>query len=201
MAPQHPKGAASAAPAARQHRGHPTVPRRLRGEGQGQNRGQSASLYIRPKTPGTVPEDAAGAAVLQNPALGAAPPAWPARGHQEPPVTPWCLKADTPPASGGDPGQEAAHRWNVQPQMPRAGPEDDAGAATHQKTVLGAAAAPDLPGGRHRGPPVDPQGLNGDDAPASRGQPREEAAPHYNIRLQIPRGRPEDGVGADTTLE
>lgn len=135
--------------------------------------------------------------MLQNPALGAAPPAWPARGHQEPPVTPWCLKADTPPASGGDPGQEAAHRWNVQPQMPRAGPEDDAGAATHQKTVLGAAAAPDLPGGRHRGPPVDPQGLGGDDAPASRGWPGQEAAPRYNIRPQIPRGRPKDGVGAD----
>lgn len=134
--------------------------------------------------------------MLQNPALGAAPPAWPARGHQEPSVTPWCPKADTPPASEGDPGQEAAHRWNVQPQIPRAGPEDAAGAATHHKLVLGAAAAPDLPGGRHRGPPVDPRGLNGDNAPASRGRPR-EAAPHYNTRPQIPRGRPEDGIGAD----
>ncbi|XP_050572907.1 PHD finger protein 7-like [Cygnus atratus] len=43
---------------------------------------------------------------------------------------------DTPPASGGDPGREAAHRWNVQPQIPRAGPEDASGAAMHHKLVV-----------------------------------------------------------------
>eukprot|EP00075_Anas_platyrhynchos_P034400 XP_027323653.1 collagen alpha-1(II) chain-like [Anas platyrhynchos] len=184
VAPQHPK-AAAAAPAARQHQGHPTVPWYLRAAAppgsRGQSRGQFAHVYIRPKTPATGPEDATGAAMHHKPVLGAAaPPDLPGRRHRGPPVDPQGVNGDDAPASRGRPGQEAAPHY-VRPQIPRAGPGDSVGADVLHPPVLraaaAAAAAAALRAKRHRGPPAIPRCLNAAATAATPGQSGHEAAP------------------------
>lgn len=115
--------------------------------------------------------------------------------HQVPAVTPRCPKADTPPASGGEPGQEAAPHY-VRPQMPRAGPGDSVGADVLHPPVLRAAAAAALRAKRHRGPPAIPRCLNAAATPATPGQSGREAAPGYNIGPQIPTAGLNNAAGA-----
>eukprot|EP00075_Anas_platyrhynchos_P034409 XP_027323662.1 PHD finger protein 7-like [Anas platyrhynchos] len=102
-----------------------------------------------------------------------------------------------PPSQRGRPQRRSRSPLEHQATDAQSQPQRRRRRAMNHRPVLGAAAPPDLPGRRHRGPPVDPQDVNGDDPPASRGNPREEAVHRYNIGLQIPRGRLEDGVAAD----
>lgn len=117
-----------------------------------------------------------------------------AKQHQVPSGTPWCPKTDTPPASGVEPGQEAAPHY-VRPQIPIASPGDSVGADVLHPPVLRAAAAA-LRAKRHRGPPAIPRCLNAAATAATPGQSGHEAAPGYNVGPRIPTAGLNNAAGA-----